>query len=152
MTTETARMTSLILQPLMNLNAKLILALSIGIGLFLMEPMVALAGISLFFVTYLLIFISIKKKLATNSQCISKSSRDRFVKQMEGIGGIRDILLLNRAQTVTKQFEQHSIEKAKVTGQNTSISASPRYFMGFVAIGAVILLEAYLTIKHHQGY
>lgn len=146
---ETSRVSSMIIQPLLNLNAKLLLALGIGFGIFALEPTIAILGVSMFLVTYLLIYFTLKKKLAENSRIIIHANQNRFRKQMEGLGGIRDILLLDRAKTVTGQFEHYNGLIAKRTGLNTAIGAAPRYLMEFIAVSAVVLLVVYLTIQHH---
>ena len=145
---EANKVTNQILQPLLNLNAKLLLAFGIGIGIFLMEPVVAFAGTGLFLLSYVVIFLSIRTKLLDNSQHISISNKSRFRKQMEGLGGIRDLLLLNRQQTVVNQFQECNHQLAESTGQNNALGMSPRYFMEFVAISAVVLLVVYLSFRH----
>lgn len=149
-TSEANRVANLIIQPLMNLNAKLLLALGICIGIFIMEPMIAVSGIALFLIAYSLLYLTLKSKLLNNSHAITSLNRKRFQKQMEGFGGIRDTLILNRQQSVIEQFSAFNIQLAKRNSTNTTMTIAPRYFMEFIAISAVILLVVFLTLKH-QG-
>lgn len=145
---DTTRVTTQILQPLMNLNAKILMALGISAGVFFMDPAVALAGLSLFLIAYSLIYLSVKQRLYRNSQFIFKANPLRFRKQMEGLGGIREILLLHREQLVIDQFKKYNHQIAESTGQNNALSISPRYFMEFISISAVVSLVVLLSIKH----
>ena len=54
--TETMRVTASVLVPLILINSKLILSLLLSISIFLYDPKVALIGLSIFAISYFILF------------------------------------------------------------------------------------------------
>ncbi len=94
--TEANRISNGIIQPLMNLNAKLVLAIFISISIFIYNPIIALAGISAFVLAYMIMYKLVRKSVIFNGRRLSAVSTHRFRLMNEGFGGIKDVLLLDR--------------------------------------------------------
>lgn len=148
--TEAMRVTAGVIQPLMQVNAKIVLVIFITITILMLDPVIALAGLIVFVSAYVILYSLVKKKLQKNGQNLSNISTKRFRLMNEGFGGIKDILLLNRHQDFIKRFQRSGQIFAFAQGSNNAIAQVPRYFMELVAFGAMIGLVL-LLIKSYQG-
>lgn len=149
-TTESGRVTSAVILPLMNLNSKLTLAIFISVAVISYNPLVAVIGLIIFTGGYLTIYTLIKKRLKHNSQTISNASTQRFRLMNEGFGGVKDILLLNRNKYFIKKFHEQGKKLALAQGTTLAYAQVPRYFMELIAFGAMIALVLVL-LKLHNG-
>lgn len=148
--TEAIRVTNGIVQPLMQMNAKVVLATLISVSILIYNPIIAITGLSIFTLAYFLLYKLVRKKLVSNGQVISQVSTERFRLMNEGFGGIKDVLLLNRSQDFVKNFEESGKVFARALGLNSGISQVPRYFMELIAFGTMVGLVL-LLIKLHEG-
>ena len=148
--TEAIRVTNGIVQPLMQMNAKVVLATLISVSILIYNPIIAITGLFIFALAYFLLYKLVRKKLVLNGQLISQVSTERFRLMNEGFGGIKDVLLLNRSQDFVKRFEESGRVFARALGLNSGISQVPRYFMELIAFGTMIGLVL-LLIKLHEG-
>jgi len=105
---DTIRVTSAILLPLMNLNAKSILALLMVLSVFAYNPLVALIIFAIFGTSYSILFIIVRSRLLLNGRIITKVNEDRFRLMNEGFGGIKDVLLLGKEDSFIKRFDETS--------------------------------------------
>ncbi|MBB3188786.1 ABC transporter ATP-binding protein [Halomonas cerina] len=147
---ECGRITNGIINPLMQMNAKLVMALLMSLAIFLYNPLVALAGLGIFSAAYILLYRTVRKRLIRNGKTISGVQRQRFQLMGEGFGGIKDALLLGRQQWFTERFDRACERFARAQGTNQAMSQAPRYAMELVAFGSVIFLVLYL-LAVHQG-
>ena len=148
--TEANRISGGIIQPLMSLNAKLVLALFISISIFIYNPIIALAGISAFVLSYMLMYKLVRKSLILNGRRLSEVSTQRFRLMNEGFGGIKDVLLLDRKYDFIDRFTEEGGLQARAQGTNNTISLVPRFFVELLAFGAMISLVLVL-IKSYDG-
>lgn len=148
--TEANRISVGIIQPLMNLNAKLVLALFISISIFIYNPIIALVGISAFVLSYMLMYKIVRKSLILNGRRLSTVSTQRFRLMNEGFGGIKDVLLLDRKNDFIERFTAQGEIQAFAQGTNSTISLVPRFFVELLAFGAMITLVLIL-IKSYDG-
>jgi len=148
--TEAMRISSGIVQPLMQMNAKIVLALVISISIIIYDPIVAILGLSIFSLAYFTLYRLVRKKLVNNGQKLSQVATDRFRLMNEGFGGIKDVLLLNRSSDFIERFQDSGKTFARAQGTNIAISQVPRYFIELIACGAMISLVLIL-IKLHSG-
>lgn len=148
--TEAFRITVGIVQPLMQMNAKIVLALLISISIVIYNPIIAIIGLFIFALAYFILYSLVRKKLIMNGRELSSIATERFRLMNEGFGGIKDVLLLDRSHDFIKRFQESGDYYARAQGVNTAISQVPRYFMELIAFGAMIGLVLVL-IKLHQG-
>lgn len=147
--TEALRVTNFIILPLIQMNARLVLALFIIVGIFIYNPLIAIIGVTLFICGYVVIYKVIRKRIARYGQHVSTTSTDRFRLMNEGFGGIKDVLLYNRRQDFIDQFEMSGKVLAHAEGVNTALSQVPRYLMELLAFGALITLVLVLLIANN---
>ncbi len=148
--TEAMRVTDQIIQPLMQMNAKVVLAVFISVSILIYDPLIAISGLLLFACAYFLLYKLVRKRLQANGLKMSQIFTQRFRLMNAGFGGIKDVLLLNRRYDFVERFQESGKTFAHARGTNTAISQVPRYFMELIAFGAMISLVL-LLIKLHQG-
>lgn len=148
--TEANRISIGIIQPLMNLNAKLVLAVSISVSIFIYNPLIALVGITAFVLSYMLMYKLVRKSLIMNGRRLSTVSTQRFRLMNEGFGGIKDVLLLDRKYDFIDRFTEQGRLQAHAQGTNNTIGLVPRFFVELLAFGAMISLVLVL-IKSYNG-
>lgn len=147
---ETLRMTNYVINPMLQMNAKLVLTLVMAGAIFLYDPIVALVGITIFVSCYFFLFIVVRRRLVRNGKIVSESQSQRFMMMSEGFGGIKDVLLLGQQKTFLRRFNRASLRFANAVGTNMAISQVPRYAMELVAFSSIIFLVLYL-LAAHQG-
>jgi len=145
---EAQRVTSMIINPLMQMNAKLSLVLFMSVAILLYNPVVAISGIAIFVTAYFLLYKTVRRQLIANGAAISAMQALRFKLMAEGFGGIKDVLLLGRQKVFTERFDEASDRYAYALGATQALSQAPRYAMETVAYGAVIFLVLYLLTAY----
>ena len=103
---EAQRVTNGIIMPLMQMNSRIILALIIIFTIFLYDPKIAIIGLIFFATAYSFLFKVVRVRLLNNGRAISEVNEKRFRLMNEGFGGIKDVLLLGRANHFVKNFKQ----------------------------------------------
>ena len=146
---ETQRVTGAVIMPLMLMNAKFLLSLLLATSIFIYDPVVAIIGLSIFGVTYFIIYKIIKIRLIKNGQAVSDVAEKRFRLMNEGFGGVKDILLLGRDNDFINRFNQSGNIFARSQGENQALSQMPRYFMELVAFSSMIMLVLFLIINNN---
>jgi ABC-type multidrug transport system fused ATPase/permease subunit len=141
---ESQRVANSIINPLMQVNAKLALVLFMSVAIFIYNPGVAVSGVALFVAAYFLLYKTVRRRLVVNGREISDAQALRFKLMGEGFGGIKDVLLLGRQRNFTERFDQASDRFAYAMGTTQALSQAPRYAVETVAYGAIIFLVLYL--------
>lgn len=147
---EAQRVTNDIIQPLMQLNAKLVMATLIALGIMLYQPLVALAGLALFATTYLILYRLVQSRLRRNGETVTRVATARYRLMHEGFGGIKDVLLLDRSRQFIRSFVQQGEQIAYALGNSATLSQIPRYLVELLAFGGMIAMVLIL-FSLHQG-
>ncbi len=147
---EAGRVSKGIVMPLMQINARIVLAMFICIGIFIYDVKVAVIGLFVFSSAYLILYKLVRTYLLRNGRTISDMNGQRFELMNEAFGGIKDILLLGRANVFVSRFKQTSHTLAFSQGTNTALTQVPVYLMQLIAFGSMISLVLYL-ISSHSG-
>lgn len=148
--TESGRVITGVIQPLVTMNAKAILAFFMSLSIFIFNPKVAVIGVLIFGVAYVILFRFVRGKLVKNGNVITDSMSQRFKLMSEGFGGVKDVLLLGRQEVFINRFKENGIAFSYCQGSNQGIVQVPRYMMELLAFGTVITLILYL-VKSYDG-
>lgn len=148
--TEAVRVTEGVIQPLMQMNARIVLAIIISAAIVIYNPLVAITGLLIFAVAYFLLFKLVRKRLQKNGAKISSVMTQRYRLMNEGFGGIKDVLLLGRKEDFLNRFEQSGEIFAQARGSNIAISQVPRYLMELIAFGSILGLVLFLLASKSQ--
>lgn len=145
---ECGRVTQNIVIPLLKMNARLVVAVSMAATILWFDPVVALSGLVIFVLAYLVIYQMVRRKLSANGAQVSRMQKARFNLLSNGLGAIRDVLLLGRQKLFVDRFREASNNLAQSLGSNAALAQVPGYALELVAFGSVILLVIYLLIVH----
>ena len=148
---ESLRVSDEVMHPLVQLNAKVVLALFISVGLFIFNPLVAVVGLLFFASAYIVLYWIVRRNLEFNGQKLTEIATERFRLMNEGFGGVKDLLVLNRKKHFVNSFQTASNEFARARGSNLALSLVPRYFMELVAFGGMIGLILYFVTSEDQN-
>ena len=146
---EAGRVTSGIVLPIMQMNSRIVLALFLGLSIFVYDPKVAIIGIATFAIAYYILFKLVRMRLQINGRAISDMNEQRFRLMNESFGGIKDVLLLGRDNYFIKSFHQTGRKLTYSLSANQVLTQVPRYFMEFIALGSMIVLVLYLIASHN---
>ena len=147
---EAGRVSKGIVMPLMQMNSRIVLAIFISVSIFIYDVKVAVIGLFVFSSAYLILYKLVRTYLLRNGRTISDMNGQRFELMNEAFGGIKDILLLGRANVFVSRFKQTSHTLAFSQGTNTALTQVPVYLMQLIAFGSMISLVLYL-ISSHSG-
>ena len=148
---ETLRITNDIFLPLMNLNARIVLATFIILIMLVYDPIVLISSLAIIATTYIFLYIFVKKHLEKNSEEISKMTLNRFKLMNEAFGGIKEILLLGRTENLKKNFINSGKKLSHSFGINRTIAQMPRYFLELIVFSLMIFLILYLITEDHKN-
>lgn len=147
---DTSVVTGHIIQPLLTMNAKIVLALFIALPIMVFNPVVALLGLSIFGIAYSVLYRTVRHQLGQNGLAASTASGQRYSLLSEGFGGIKDVLLLGRQRNFVERFKAAGEHLSYSLGTNQSITQTPRYVMEVIAFGSIISLVIYL-LNSYEG-
>lgn len=142
---DTAQVTGQIIQPLLSMNARLVLIIFMIIPVVIFNPLVALVGVGVLVSAYFIIYRLVRMQLIRNGRSISAASGQRYTLVSEGLGGIKDLLLLGRQESFIRRFTESGSHIFRGLGSHQAIVGSPRYLMEVLAFGLIILLVVYLV-------
>ena len=147
---DTIRVTSAIILPFMQMNAKSILAFLMVLGIFAFNPIVAIIIFSIFAFSYSILFTIVRMRLIQNGRIITRVNEKRFRLMNEGFGGIKDVLLLGRDNDFIKRFNKTGNSLAYSLGTNDALANVPRYIMELVAFGSTITVVLFLIVYYES--
>ena len=142
---KTAMIIGSILVPVITLLSASILFIGIFLAVLAINALVALALVIFFGFIYYLILGFTKKTLHQNSECIARESSQVIKSLQEGLGGIRDVLLDGTQETYCKIYQQADLPLRLAQGNNSFISASPRFLIEMIGMILVAFAAYYLT-------
>ena len=145
---EAERVTGGIVIPLMQMNSRLVLAVFLSLSIVIYDPKVAVLGVTIFALAYIIFFKLYKQRLQHNGRIISEMNEQRFRLMNESFGGIKDVLLLGRDSYFIKYFNQTGRKLTYSKSTNQVLSQVPRYFMELMAFGSMVALLLYLIASY----
>lgn len=139
-----------------------IAANQIGMVLTLMNAVVLSAGILIaiivfnpymaFFIGmvvsifYLLIGLAIKEQLLSNSARHTRYSKSVMSTVIEGIGGIRDVLLDGMQKTYAQAFREKDYFSKRALGNIQILGAAPRFIIETIGMSAIVIAAATFSL------
>ena len=141
---EEQRVTSGIIIPLLQMNAKILFVFFIVISIAIYNPLIAFIGASLFTFSYMTLYKSIKNFVFNNGQKVSEMYDKRFSIMNNAFGGKKEILLLGKIKQSIIQFEEAGKKISFSQGTNHTLVHVPRYFFELITFGSIIAFIIYL--------
>jgi len=138
--TEVSRLTDNVLQPFVQINARIISAIFICLILFFYNPYASLLSISVFSIAYSIIYYFVKKRLKNNGKDLSDINQIRFTYISEGFGAFREIKSFGITDLFISRFSNSSNAFAKSYSILNTIYNAPRYIIEFFVFATLVLL------------
>ena len=138
--TEVNRVTDNILQPTMQINARIATVVFVLVFVFVYNPTVAIIGVFTISLTYYILFGVVKNRLLQNGKMISVTSKKRFKLLNEGLNAIKEIQILGRENFFVDKFEESGEMFSKAYGSSNSLYNIPRYIVEFILFSGIIMM------------
>ncbi len=149
--TEVSRVTDNILQPIVQINARIITVFLISLAVFIYKPVMSFVFFIILVISYFFMFYFVRKKLSSNGKKISECSTKRYALMAEGFSSIKEIIIFNRAKYFTEQFAKTGDIFSKAYGSSNTLYNAPRYIVEFVVYSGMVLLVLYLISSNPAG-
>ncbi len=138
--TEVARLTDNVLQPIVQINARIISGILISVLLFFYNPFATILSIIVFSIAYFLIFLIVKNKLAVNGRNLSKINELRFGYITEAFWAFREIKSFGASEIFKKRFFDSSTIYSKIYSTLNTIYNIPKYIIEFFVFTTLVFL------------
>lgn len=147
---EVSRVTDNVLQPIVQINARIATVMFISIFVFVYNPYMAILGIVILSSAYFILYYLVRGKLARNGKLISEYSKRRFSLMNEGFGAIKEIEILGRKNYFVNKFKDSGQIFSLAYGTSNGLYNTPRYLIEFVVYSSMIGLIL-LLLKAYDG-
>ncbi|ALO46401.1 ABC transporter ATP-binding protein [Pseudohongiella spirulinae] len=141
---ECHRVMSQIINPLLQLNARIATSTLLLVTVFLVNPVAAAIGAVAFFSIYAVLFMTVRRRLSHIGEQTSAAGRRRYRLMTEGFGAIKELMLLGRQPQFIADYTDSAHDLARQQGNMNALAQLPRYLVELTAFGAVIMLVLYL--------
>ena len=138
--TEVSRLTDNVLQPIVQINARIISGILISVLLFFFNPFATILSIIVFSIAYFLIFLIVKNKLAYNGKSLSDINETRFGYITEGFRAFREIKSFGVSEIFSKRFFNSSKIYSNIYSTLNTIYNVPKYIIEFFVFTTLIFL------------
>ncbi len=128
------------INPLMELIAKGMVAISLIILLIIADPKLTLIVGLLLGGAYLLIFYFVRSYLVSSGQERLVNNQLRFTAVSEAFGGAKEVKVGGLEQTYVKSFSKAALIFAQTKTSSQVIALLPRYILEAIAFGGILLI------------
>ena len=143
---ETLRISNSAILPLLQVNAKLIISLTIIVFIFFYNPVISTVCFFIFSIAYVLIFKVIKKKIYSDGLVLSTVSEVMYKKILETFGGIKETILHKKQEKFHNEFMLEANKYAKSIVSIQFFQSSPRLFLEFIAFSVIVASIIYTSL------
>lgn len=147
---ECHRVMSQIINPLLQLNARLVTSGLLLATVFLVNPAAASIGALIFLLVYVLMYLTVRKRLTRMGDITVAAGKRRYRLMTEGFGAIKELMLLGRQPHFIDDYQLSARRLAREQGNMNAFAQLPRYLVELTAFGTVIMLVLYL-LKANNG-
>ncbi|MFQ3612605.1 MAG: ABC transporter ATP-binding protein [Cyanobacteriota bacterium] len=138
-----------VLTQVLMLVSSLVSGVAIVVALLLIEPLIATVAFLGCGSIYLLIMVGSRRRLARNSQIISRTLNLKLKALQEGSGAIRDILLDNSQPFYCELYRRADWPFRKAKAENAFLASSPRN--GVEALGMLLIAGLAYGLSRQPG-
>lgn len=135
-----------ILRPFMEMVAKIIVTVFIFILLAFVDPLLAVIMGVVLGSAYFMIFVFVRKKLASVGRERVNANQKQFLYIGEALTGIKDIKTRGCEQYFLDAFSEYSYKTNMSQAVHQIVSQIPRYALEVIAFGGILLITLYFVI------
>lgn len=139
-----------VLEPLLDVEAKVLVIGAIVGLLVVMDPLLALVVVVVVGGSYGILYTAVKKKQRQLGKVRVAANHERFKVTGEAFGGIKDVKVLQREEAFVERFLPASWRYSHAMASSLLIAKVPRYFFEIVAFGGIVLIVLYY-LRAGQG-
>ena len=136
-----------VFRPVYNMVSYSLMLVAIAALLVMIDPWLALFAAGLFGGLYVLIFLSLKQKLARLGGILVSANKERFTAVGNVFAGIKDIKLLGCEQSYLNRFEFPSQRFSAAEATYQTINQVPHFLIEAIIFGTILLLTVVLMIN-----
>tara|TARA_B110000114_G_C15084749_1_gene395617 strand:- start:140 stop:1903 length:1764 start_codon:yes stop_codon:yes gene_type:complete len=149
---ECSRVSGGIADSAMQMISRIFFSIPMCIGIFLVNPFVAIIGILIFLFSYFIIYKTIRNKVFHNGLILTNKSEEKFKLINEAFGGIKNVILSNTSLYFINKFNLQSFALAKASALNTNLQRIPKFLIEFIAFGGAVLLIIMLNLNSNGNF
>ena len=139
--------TTVALNSFLQMLTAAVVAISLLVGLFLIDWKVALQTATLFGSVYFFLAMSARRELLLNSNRVAAMAKQQLQALQEGLGAIRDLVLDGNQRTYVENYRRVDRPQRFLLAKNQFISAFPRYAIEALGLVAIALLGGLLITR-----
>lgn len=132
-----------VMEPILNVAAKVLVVGAIIGLLVVMDPILALVVVVVVGGSYGTLYAAVKKRQRRLGRARVAANHERFKVTGEAFGGIKDVKVLQREASFVERFRPASWQFSQAMASNSVIAKIPRYFFEAVAFSGIVLLVLY---------
>jgi ABC-type multidrug transport system fused ATPase/permease subunit len=136
-----------VLTPLIQMGARVLVALMIVLLLFSVNAEVASVSLSVFLILYIAIYMFTRRRLSRMGKEAVIKNEQRYQVLNELFGGIREVKLWRKERFYLSMFSRSSSRFAQLNSQNQLIALFPRYALEIIAFGGLLVVTIMLTAR-----
>ena len=136
---ETNRIAHNIIMPVLMINAKIFTGLLIIVCLIIYKPIVSVACLVTFSLSYFLMFYLFKVKLQKYGENLSLTQERMFKTITETFTGIKEVVIYGKQKKFLNDFTNDSFGFAKSMTMIQFLGNTPKYFLEFIAFTILLL-------------
>jgi len=144
-TYEVSRILTGVLQNGIGLVTNVVTILAIVASIVVVNPIVAVFAAVAVGGTYTLVYLLTRRRLLRNGRIQSEASAERWKVLNEGLGGIKEIMVLGTRGVFSRAFESLSWKVSRVQANTQVISVSPRFVLESVSVGGLVIVALVLS-------
>ena len=129
----------------------IIIAVSIFVGLLVVNAKIAIVLGVIFISSYLLIGIKNRIQIEKNSYVITSKSQDRIKALQEGLGAIKEILLGNSQDYYTDIYRKTDFPIRILRARNNFLGTFPKFLLETLGITCIAIIGAYISSNGLSG-
>ncbi len=144
---EAPRFVYMILQPFLNLTCQLFVAITIVIGLIILDPVVAMSAGIIIGGAYLVTYIQLKRSLLHHGKVITERNNGVQAVLSEAFLGIKEIIIGNKQGVYKKRFDYYN-RRGLVSSSFLNLAADlPKLIVETIAFSAILFLAISLLVS-----
>jgi len=142
---EVNQFTFSIILPMLTLLTEVIVLLGLLLLLIVIEPVGTLVVISVIGISSFLFYYVTKIRIMVWGAKRQFNEGKRIQHIQQGLGSIKDVILMKKEEFFVEQFSIHNIKAAKMGEFQKTLTQMPRIWLEFIAVSGVLLLVLWLV-------
>ena len=115
------------------------------------NPVAALSAVIAFGTAYLLIYLVVRRRLASHGRVFTRQWHERARLVSEGLGAVKEIFLMRNQAFFTRRFADQTRQIAQSQAGIAAISQSPKFILECVTVACLVGVALWLSRTPGSG-